>query len=121
MVATQIDDKRLLPCPFCGEPAAIWYFPQHDRPLLKEAYYVGCTNDNCGCELEHPGAFKSLDDAVSAWNRRHKTPEQEPKTGEWIEHFDESGKWYECDQCHTDWGGAVNFCPNCGADMRGEE
>ena len=46
---------------------------------------------------------------------------QEPKTGEWIEHFDESGKWYECDQCHTDWGGAVNFCPNCGADMRGEE
>lgn len=44
--------------------------------------------------------------------------EQEPKTGEWIEHFDESGKWYECDQCHTDWGGAVNFCPNCGADMR---
>ncbi len=48
-----------------------------------------------------------------------KALEQEPKTGEWIEHFDESGKWYECDQCHTDWGGAVNFCPNCGADMRG--
>lgn len=47
-----------------------------------------------------------------------KVLEQEPKTGEWIEHFDESGKWYECDQCHTDWGGAVNFCPNCGADMR---
>ena len=47
--------------------------------------------------------------------------EEEPKTGEWIEHFDESGKWYECDQCHTDWGGAVNFCPNCGADMRGEK
>ena len=47
--------------------------------------------------------------------------EKEPKTGEWIEHFDESGKWYECDQCHTDWGGAVNFCPNCGADMREAE
>jgi len=47
-----------------------------------------------------------------------KVLDQEPKTGEWIEHFDESGKWYECDQCHTDWGGAVNFCPNCGADMR---
>ncbi len=47
--------------------------------------------------------------------------EEEPKTGKWIEHFDESGKWYECDQCHTDWGGPVNFCPNCGADMRGEK
>lgn len=41
----------------------------------------------------------------------------QPKTGEWIAHFDESGKWCECDQCHTDWGGAVNFCPNCGARM----
>ncbi len=51
------------------------------------------------------------------WGREYK----EPKTGEWIEHFDESGKWYECDQCHTDWGGAVNYCPNCGADMRGVE
>ena len=50
-----------------------------------------------------------------------KALEQEPKTGKWIEHFDESGKWYECDQCHTDWGGAVNFCPNCGAKMEDKE
>lgn len=42
---------------------------------------------------------------------------QEPKMGRWIEHFDESGKWYECDQCHTDWGGSTNYCPNCGAKM----
>ena len=41
----------------------------------------------------------------------------QPKTGGWIEHFDESGKWYECDQCHTDWGGPVNYCPNCGCAM----
>lgn len=46
--------------------------------------------------------------------------EQEPKTGRWIEHFDDSGKWYECDQCHTDWGGPVNYCPNCGAKMESE-
>lgn len=39
------------------------------------------------------------------------------KSGKWIEHFDESGKWYECDQCHTDWGGSFNYCPNCGAKM----
>lgn len=41
----------------------------------------------------------------------------QPKMGRWIEHFDESGKWYECDQCHTDWGGSVNYCPNCGCKM----
>lgn len=43
----------------------------------------------------------------------------QPKRGRWIEHFDESGKWYECDQCHTDWGGSVNYCPNCGTKMEG--
>lgn len=43
------------------------------------------------------------------------TPQQ--KMGRWIEHFDQIGKWYECDQCHTDWGGTVNYCPNCGAKM----
>lgn len=43
-----------------------------------------------------------------------------PKMGMWIEHFDESGKWYECDQCHTDWGGSVNYCPNCGSYNGGE-
>lgn len=47
------------------------------------------------------------------------TPQQ--RIGEWIEHFDEIGKWYECDQCHTDWGGPVNYCPNCGAKMEVEE
>lgn len=47
------------------------------------------------------------------------TPQQ--RAGQWIEHFDEIGKWYECDQCHTDWGGPVNYCPNCGAKMEVEE
>lgn len=47
------------------------------------------------------------------------TPQQ--KMGQWIEHFDESGKWYECDQCHSDWGGPVNYCPNCGAKMEGSK
>ena len=39
------------------------------------------------------------------------------KVGQWIKHSDESGKWYECDQCHTDWSGSVNYCPNCGVKM----
>lgn len=45
------------------------------------------------------------------------------KMGQWIEHverddWDDSEEvWYECDQCHTDWGGPVNFCPNCGVRM----
>lgn len=38
-------------------------------------------------------------------------------TGEWLE----IGKYQvECDQCHyDDCAIKTNFCPNCGADMRG--
>ena len=46
---------------------------------------------------------------------------EQQKTGHWIE-FDRP--WWQCSEC-----GAVrenktfmeNFCPNCGADMRGEK
>ena len=49
--------------------------------------------------------------------------------GEWVEENSETGAlgikytWYKCNQC--DWSNSLviprNFCPNCGADMRGEE
>ena len=63
--------------------------------------------------------FASYDDAQAFKNYIKDLPSvtAQPKMGMWIEHFDESGKWYECDQCHTDWGGSVNYCPNCGAKM----
>ena len=61
-------------------------------------------------------AFSGLESRVKALPS--VSPQQ--RTGMWIERFDESGKWYECDQCHTDWGGAVNYCPNCGCAMKGE-
>ncbi len=66
---TQINDPKLKPCPFCGEDAALWYFPK-DSVRNYESYYVGCTNDHCGCEMEHKGGWKTYDDAVKAWNRR---------------------------------------------------
>ena len=57
-----------------------------------------------------------IDDAIAMINSVSPvTPQQ--KMGRWIERSDEIGKWYECDQCHTDWGGPVNYCPHCGARM----
>ena len=47
----------------------------------------------------------------------------ERKKGEWIE--TEFLKLRECSCCHVRWGmydvENFNFCPNCGADIRGEQ
>jgi len=40
------------------------------------------------------------------------------KTGEWVEE-DEYGDLWVCDQCGFANERKDNFCPNCGADMRG--
>lgn len=50
----------------------------------------------------------------------------ERKTGRWIPHEDEDGEYYgdKCSEC-GEWYvmpyGKTNFCPNCGANMRGEQ
>lgn len=57
-----------------------------------------------------------------------KLPPIQPKKGKWIK----TARWgrvYYCDQCrnYLDFDGvnagrgSTNFCPNCGADMRGEQ
>lgn len=52
------------------------------------------------------------------------------KTGRWIEQDDSwDGVYYECSVCGepwtlidgTPWDNYMNFCPNCGADMRGDK
>lgn len=43
----------------------------------------------------------------------------ERKRGRWI---DIDGEVFECDMCHgIRTGYKYNFCPDCGADMRGEK
>ena len=68
--------------------------------------------------------FQIIDDA----------PTIEPKRGKWIDkgwkgdwQFETDGRgncWYEyeCSECgFRNKGGKSNFCPNCGADMRGKD
>lgn len=53
----------------------------------------------------------------------------DPKTGKWTRHFDGNEWYWYCSSCKEQWyeedlwmGGNSfpNFCPNCGADMRGD-
>ena len=54
---------------------------------------------------------------------QYKEPER--KTGKWIKQYDEEDyplgcKCSECEKTYVMPGGWANFCPNCGADMRGD-
>ena len=68
---------------------------------------------------------------VTAYDMAIKALEQQPKSGKWIFHkpFDNGRKncneCIECSQCHIwlnyDFYAKTPYCPNCGADMRGED
>lgn len=48
----------------------------------------------------------------------------ERKNGEWIKMSDADGTYWCCSECGEELYrlcDKTNFCPNCGADMRGEE
>ena len=54
-------------------------------------------------------------------NMIQNAPTVEPTKGEWITHKTGLLLWEECNKCHTQVGTVgMNFCPNCGADMRTE-
>ena len=57
-------------------------------------------------------------------NRIDLIPSADRPKGEWV-WSDEDASW-KCGRCdcvfeEIDWKPNYNFCPNCGADMRGEE
>ena len=79
--------------------------------------------------VEYCGAAFDEDMQKMLCERLDALPSAEPerKKGEWIKvgHW---GRSYKCNQCgnYLDFDGVnagrgdANFCPNCGADMRGE-
>lgn len=71
----------------------------------------------------------ALDIANYIEKHRQPTIEPERKKGRWVDVTDGICVWKVCDQCGekplwNEWKtdrDLSNFCPNCGADMRGEE
>lgn len=62
---------------------------------------------------------------VLAVTEIEKLPSAQPerKKGKWIE-CEEDWRhqivWWRCSECNYNVSAHYNFCPNCGADMRGE-
>ena len=98
------EEKKLLPCPFCGHGALTW-------ECWDDTWYVECSNENCGCMID---GFPTEAEAVKAWNRRVEGKKKDtlhpcPKCG--YEHVrivgDGSKVFIQCDACghtglHTD-------------------
>ena len=50
------------------------------------------------------------------------TKAEERKKGKWLQNKDDSAGcgYFICSECKRDFYDTWNFCPECGADMRGE-
>lgn len=68
--------------------------------------------------FDHPVIMRNVRSAIE------KLPSAQPKTGKWID-FSMSIKGVPTEACGEcggwSYGMGKNFCPNCGADMRGEQ
>lgn len=79
-----------------------------------ESASVGCLT----CAEEHM--------QLAEWLRDYKRLLEKEPTGHWVGIDEEPHEDYECDRCgfiHTFIDGHMaqyNYCPSCGADMRGE-
>ena len=58
-----IFDERMKNCPFCGSKSRICQTTVDDC----DYYSPNCTNCDCGLD----GNYYSVDEAMSAWNRRN--------------------------------------------------
>lgn len=73
---------------------------------------------DAGCWIRYKMFENNIDSAPTIQPEREK--------GNWVGIDDEPCETFECDVCGftlEDWiqGAFYNFCPNCGADMRGEQ
>lgn len=103
---------ELKPCPFCGGEADC-----NNSGFMKagkQMWAVECLN--CGMVTTFADTEQK---AIEAWNKRTERPK-----GRWIE----TKNGFHCSNCKRKPGNhptkrgvfLSDFCPNCGADMRGE-
>ena len=80
-------------------------------------------------EMFRNGCLESIEALMAEGEIYDIDYETERKKGKWIEHDNWYGVYYECSVCKepftlidgTPQDNLYNFCPNCGADMRGND
>lgn len=91
---------------------------QPEHPLLK---IIQDFKEMTGCE----DVLVVQKDAMKAWDENGVayTMQPEQKKGEWLYSRTEMAGvgFFICSACGEDEYSATDFCPNCGADMRGDQ
>lgn len=64
--------EQLLPCPFCGGPAAFEECPQGSSTKVDSCTWsVGCANTEVDCiAFQMMASFDRKSEAAEAWNKR---------------------------------------------------
>lgn len=77
-----MSERKILPCPFCGEKAKTFHIPENDEEEMKKhpkwkwnnpgMWVIGCdTNYMCIGNINHFGTlFLTEEDAIKTWNTR---------------------------------------------------
>lgn len=104
-----MSELKLIPCG-CGGEASVCYGFEH-----RNIYAVECNKCGiCTCDYDTEA------EAITAWNRAMSSAEPERKKGR----LKTVGfLTCQCSECGAQFHELeyTNFCPNCGADMRGED
>lgn len=114
--------EELKRCPFCGGMAHIKYDPDEVEEGSEKVWVYTV---ECGACAASSGLCYSKEQAIEVWNRRDvrdaimREPTAEPQTAEWVNVRD--GNIADCGRCNARGRAWMNFCPICGADMRGEQ
>lgn len=69
-------NEALLPCPFCGGKARVYYAPTNDEAGIP-CYGVNCEECNVMIGTTKDGVtdfYRTAIEAVNAWNRRKELP-----------------------------------------------
>lgn len=93
-----------------------------DKKQFREALISYTQTFNDKYTIQDPSKlFDYLCGIANLLNRYPTADVRETVRGEWITCEDIDGKYRFCSACRSYSAYKTDFCPNCGADMRGEE
>lgn len=85
--------------------------------------YVADELTLCDTDKKYPkNEVFIVDDVYELIAENLPSVQPQPKRGRWKYVVDKTGHWvWECNDCVWQQRFATNYCPDCGADMRGED